>query len=209
MQWIDNAKQSSVKHVFVAYESPAKKAASSARVTSVTEAEPLPVDMASSNDVIVRCCDVILQHGFEIIFDLSLGCQGCPFVYVGRHIGCTQTKTRQSRPDAACDETLSGIQLFRTLDSCVARDLDRRDENHGSDAIKRKQQWNGHIDQSLKYAMRAYAAHWLPVVSQTCGFSAARVQYFIRDNWRACRRDMLKVINRPSYRSIPALYLFA
>lgn len=42
------------------------------------------------------------------------------------------------------------------------------------------------------------------------GSQAGPIQYdeIIKERWRACRRDMLKVINRPSYRSVLTLYLF-
>jgi hypothetical protein len=84
---------------------------------------------------------------------------------------------------------------------------DRQTQDYSSHAIKCKKQRNDQIDQYLRCAMCAFTAHWLPLV--TCEYPATEVQDIIRDSWRACRRDMLKVINRPSYRSILALYLFA
>jgi hypothetical protein len=85
MQWIDVTKQASVKHAFVAYEPRTKTAAISGCATSMIEMLPIKPPLwqtTSSVDVITQWCDTILEHGFDAIFDLSVGSHGCPFVYV-------------------------------------------------------------------------------------------------------------------------------
>ncbi|KAL5342677.1 hypothetical protein BJX70DRAFT_394511 [Aspergillus crustosus] len=63
-------------------------------------------------------------------------------------------------------------------------------------------------EQSLHGAIAAYSARWLPLASREPN-SSSYYQGVIHALWRHARRDMLRVINRPSYRSMLALFLFA
>lgn len=65
------------------------------------------------------------------------------------------------------------------------------------------------IEQYLRRAMHLFVARWLPAVLQTIPGEPVQYEDFIKDRWRASRRDMLKAINRISYRSVLALYLFS
>jgi hypothetical protein len=62
---------------------------------------------------------------------------------------------------------------------------------------------------SLHIAIRAYTAHYLPAIVQPQGDDMLEYERFIRDVWRAARREMLRVINRVSYRSVITLYIFS
>lgn len=64
------------------------------------------------------------------------------------------------------------------------------------------------IDQSLENTIAAFSARWLPVTSsdpQETEYHRTVAQSY----WRRARRDMLRVSNRPSYRSMLSLFLFA
>ncbi|KAL4876739.1 hypothetical protein BJY04DRAFT_210387 [Aspergillus karnatakaensis] len=63
-------------------------------------------------------------------------------------------------------------------------------------------------EESLRGAIAAFSARWLPLASREPNTSSY-YQSIIHGLWRQARRDMLKVINRPSYRSMLALFLFA
>ena len=63
---------------------------------------------------------------------------------------------------------------------------------------------NRQIDDSLRTTIAAYAARWLPLAKSEEESSIPTVQAL----WRHARRDMLRVINRPSYRSMLTLFLF-
>ncbi len=63
-------------------------------------------------------------------------------------------------------------------------------------------------EESLHGAIAAFAARWLPLVSREPNTSS-HYQGVINNLWRHARRDMLRVINRISYRSILSLFLFA
>ncbi|KAJ9605800.1 hypothetical protein H2200_009649 [Cladophialophora chaetospira] len=64
------------------------------------------------------------------------------------------------------------------------------------------------IDQSLRHAKRSFAARWYHLVPST-ERAGVLPEHIVREFWRKSRRDMLKVINRVSYRSALALFLFS
>lgn len=78
-----------------------------------------------------------------------------------------------------------------------------------STTAARKQERDHQIDQSLRRAMHSYAAQWLPLLEQRHTTATIPCDQITRDCWRVTRRDMLKVINRRSYRSVLTLYLFS
>ncbi|PON28964.1 hypothetical protein TGAM01_v202072 [Trichoderma gamsii] len=61
------------------------------------------------------------------------------------------------------------------------------------------------IGQSLRNTIAAFAVRWLPITSSDGLDNSHRIQTM----WRQARRDMLRIINRPSYRSMLSLFLFA
>ncbi|KAF2870223.1 hypothetical protein BDV95DRAFT_75997 [Massariosphaeria phaeospora] len=151
----------------------------------------LPSSPANSTDAfLTQLSQRIFQSGFETIFGLSIGRYGCPLVN-----------------DTTSDVCVSTTQLFNQLDVYIDEESDRKWPGDISEAPVRRQQRNGQIDKSLQCAIRAFSVQWRPLVSQK--YDALSAENIVRDCWRAARKDMLKVINRPSYRSILALYLFA
>ena len=76
--------------------------------------------------------------------------------------------------------------------------------------LRLRNQNSDEIDQSLQRATHAFASRWLPsLASGSIAADAGRLDRFIRESWRATRKDMLRVVNRVSYRSALALYLFS
>ncbi|KAJ0418650.1 hypothetical protein BJY00DRAFT_324813 [Aspergillus carlsbadensis] len=63
-------------------------------------------------------------------------------------------------------------------------------------------------DESLRNTIACFSARWLPLASRE-PTTASSYQSVIHTLWRQARRDMLRVINRPSYRSMLSLFLFA
>ncbi|PNP43644.1 hypothetical protein TGAMA5MH_04616 [Trichoderma gamsii] len=61
------------------------------------------------------------------------------------------------------------------------------------------------IERSLRNTIAAFAVRWLPITSSDGLNNSHRIQTM----WRQARRDMLRIINRPSYRSMLSLFLFA
>jgi hypothetical protein len=95
-------------------------------------------------------------------------------------------------------DILKPAQMFAELDVYLQVDP------QGSEYEK-----NDQIGRHLKCAMRGFVAQWLPLVSHAGRVPSARVNSIVLDSWRAARREMLKVLNRVSYRSVLALYLFS
>ncbi|KAF2796717.1 hypothetical protein K505DRAFT_406193 [Melanomma pulvis-pyrius CBS 109.77] len=157
------------------------------RLPESNPAEPLSSQVESAEALLTRWSDDIFHHGFETIFGLLIGRNGCPFV--------------NSPTSNAC---IPATKLFGRLDTYMDEEL-----SHGYTSEERRQQRGHQIDQSLRCAIQSFAARWLPLVSERYHLAASQVEAIIRDTWRAARKDMLKVINRASYRSILTLYLFA
>ncbi|CZR59983.1 uncharacterized protein PAC_09878 [Phialocephala subalpina] len=158
----------------------------------VLESEPRSTDATSSNaepvDVLLtRWGEQVFQHGFGTIFGHCVGRNGCPFVN-----------------DPTSHISIAPIKLFGELDACTDKQLD----SHPGSAMEQREEKNYQIEQSLHRATQTFVARWFPVVMQGTPDGPVQYQEVIRERWRESRRDMLKVINRTSYRSVLTLYLF-
>lgn len=77
-----------------------------------------------------------------------------------------------------------------------------------NESCHREKQNDQKFENSLRSTIAAFSARWLPIISPIVspGFDhLAGVQAL----WRHARRDMLRIIHRPSYRSMLSLFLFA
>lgn len=168
--------------------SPPTEAASLAPLTQCSSATSLTsLHSALAEDI----CDplfslrlkTIYEGGFETVFGSWMGKYSNPFAF-----------GEQSPSEVCVSISKTCEQLDRWIDEEYELDL-------GSPSTRRS--LSNKISNSLDLAIYAYAARWLPVVD-----SLADAQT-VRRLWRSARRDMLKVINRPSYRSMWTLLLFA
>ncbi|KAK7888427.1 hypothetical protein LTR67_008773 [Exophiala xenobiotica] len=102
--------------------------------------------------------------------------------------------------------TIGQIRLDRWMDEDWENPAAMLDHGRPADAARRERDLQ--IDQWLDHSIEAFAARWLPLTMQSAAseFSSAEV---VRALWRCAHKDMLKVINRPSYRSMLTLLLFA
>lgn len=98
--------------------------------------------------------------------------------------------------DSRADKYVSISDLCRHLDGCIVDSGNSQLVNQAEEA-----------EQSLRSTISAFAARWLPVTSQK--ESHETHCNLVQNLWRYARRDMLRVINRPSYRSMLSLFLFA
>lgn len=64
------------------------------------------------------------------------------------------------------------------------------------------------IENTLNLAIQTFSARWLPL---TCDSSAEKDSqiFLIHRLWRGLRRDLQRSLNRPCYRSVLSLYLYA
>jgi hypothetical protein len=111
--------------------------------------------------------------------------------------------------DSLYDSTLCPTQIFRKLDACLSGNLVPSPTPDAIEITDREEQINAQIDRTLIVAKHAYAAPWLLLVTSEPILPTTQVLDVVRASWRAARQEMLKAINRTSYRSILALYLFA
>ncbi|KAM0207096.1 hypothetical protein ACHAPA_004977 [Fusarium lateritium] len=95
------------------------------------------------------------------------------------------------------DKYVSISDLCRHLDGCIV-------DAGNNQLVGRCRD----IEQSLQSTISAFAARWLPVTSPVPNSSEDHCS-LVQALWRNARRDMLRVINRPSYRSMLSLFLFA
>lgn len=106
------------------------------------------------------------------------------------------------------DISMPPLKLFHDLDLYMDQQLSHSTVETVGTTIQRSERHKV-IDQCLRSALQAYTARWLPLILQReSNGQSLPYDEISRSCWRAARRDMLKVINRPSYRSVFALYLF-
>lgn len=115
----------------------------------------------------------------------------------------------RNRDVPTSDLCIPATKLFSKLDAYMDEEL----YNHNSDctpaAAGVRQQKADQVEQSLRCAIKCFTIRWLLLAPQVDHLATDQVSEIIRDSWRTARKDMLKVINRVSYRSMFTLYLFA
>ena len=82
------------------------------------------------------------------------------------------------------------------------------DVNSGQASTQEEVERERQIDRTLSQAIQTFSARWLPLTFQSPLQKAAQTQ-LIQSLWRDLRKNLLKAINRPCYRSMWSLYLFA
>ncbi|KIW84776.1 hypothetical protein Z517_00164 [Fonsecaea pedrosoi CBS 271.37] len=136
-----------------------------------------------------------LERIYESCFDNVLG------FWIGRH-ACALVA------DPKCSIIYPPGRCFSELDESIFGDWVARNRLSSVQSPSRSQQRWDQIDQSLKHAKRSYAARWFHLIPPA---ERADIlpEHIVREFWRRSRRDMLKVVNRVSYRSALTLFLFS
>ncbi|KEF56646.1 uncharacterized protein A1O9_06835 [Exophiala aquamarina CBS 119918] len=98
-------------------------------------------------------------------------------------------------------------RLFTELDAYMGEEWESSTPGHLSDLPSQQQARDYQIDQTLRRAVRAFSARWLPLIPREVS-GVGDHEEEIRQLWRASRKDMLRAINRVSYRSVITLFLF-
>jgi hypothetical protein len=115
--------------------------------------------------------------------------------------------TNSHRHNQNSEVTVAPSKPFSELDAFMDKQRDG-DSGYASAAVAQKEERNRQIVESLRRTMQLFAAQWVPAVMQDTLVGTTQHEEVFRKHWRASRRDMLKVINRTSYRSVLTLYLF-
>lgn len=118
-------------------------------------------------------------------------------------------------PDGLVEKYVSISDLCCHLDRCMAdAATGGQDRAQARDATSlQESERDGLIEQSLRNTITAFSARWLPIASSPVPFHDLSLDLdncrAVQVLWRDARRDMLRIINRPSYRSMLSLFLFA
>ncbi|CVK97093.1 uncharacterized protein FMAN_11313 [Fusarium mangiferae] len=152
-------------------------------VTAMPESASLPwcPSPITNSEEDSRWLDTLYREGFEEVFGSWMGRYACPFLF-GHNLA---------------DKYVSISDLCRHLDGCIV-------DTGDSQLVGRSRD----IEQSLQSTVSAFAARWLPVTSPEPNSDEDHCS-LAQTLWRHARRDMLRVINRPAYRSMLSLLLFA
>lgn len=134
--------------------------------------------------------DCVYESCFEQIFGFWLGRDCCPFVW-----------------DPKYEVVFAPSRLFAELDASIDQDWEARNLDDTATPLSQRLERNRQIDQSLRHAIRSFASQWLHIIPRQERLGLVHEEV-VRDLWRTSRRDMLKVINRVSYRSVLTLFLF-
>ena len=102
--------------------------------------------------------------------------------------------------DRLSHKYVSVSDLCRHLDKWMTESAVNDQNPDASEADEQDEKF----EYSLRCTIAAFSARWLPIASPEVDHCAV-----IQALWRYARRDMLRIINRPSYRSMLSLFLFA
>ncbi|KFY09072.1 hypothetical protein V491_08389, partial [Pseudogymnoascus sp. VKM F-3775] len=104
---------------------------------------------------------------------------------------------------------MSISSLCRQFDQWM-KDLEAQENDIASDQaptqaeVEKERQ----INRCLSRAIQTFSARWLPLTFQSPVDKAAQTE-LIESLWRDQRKDLIKIINWPCYRSMLSLFLFA
>ncbi|KIW72042.1 hypothetical protein, variant [Phialophora macrospora] len=121
---------------------------------------------------------------------------------------------RHSNPFAFGEQSLGEVISIRRTCSQLDRHIDEEEASSGAapgaetPRDPARDDRDLQLDQFLDHAIQSFAARWLPLTCQNPSPGPSDPDIVCR-LWRRAHNEMLKVINRPSYRSMLALLLFA
>ncbi|KIW32678.1 uncharacterized protein PV07_04207 [Cladophialophora immunda] len=123
----------------------------------------------------------------------------------------TETDYFWQRDEPTSDISVSPLKLFVDLDTFMDEQVAQSPSHLPTTVFQSLGRDEQQIDRCLRSALHAYIARWLPLFLRTesgARHSVPPLDEISRSCWRTARKDMLKAINLPSYRSVLALYLF-
>ncbi|CAH0019934.1 unnamed protein product [Clonostachys rhizophaga] len=161
----------------------------SARRTVVSPSHTLITSPSSDflSELESQWLSALYREGFEAVFGSWMGRYSNPFVF---------------GQDSFAEKYVSISDLCCQLDRWMAESSD------GQNLGQQESETDRQIQQSLRSTIASYSARWLDLTAQPAPSGCAHLDV-TQALWRDARRDMLKAINRPSYRSMISLFLFA
>ncbi|KAL7940411.1 hypothetical protein V8C42DRAFT_337574 [Trichoderma barbatum] len=157
-------------------------------VSSRLEAETHPLSNSHS-----EWLQTLYRQNFEVVFGSWMGRYSCPFLF---------------GQDDLAERYISISDLCRHLDRYMAETSKGNQGSGPEQWIQQDKRQDVLIERSLINTIAAFAVRWLPITSSDDLVGIDNLHQ-IQTMWRQARRDMLRIINRPSYRSMLSLFLFA
>ncbi|KAJ5675152.1 uncharacterized protein N7477_005086 [Penicillium maclennaniae] len=138
---------------------------------------------------------------FEAVFGSWLGNYSCPFAF-----GESGNSTT-GNPDLSLSVSISS--LCRRFDHLM-KGLEKEGENdlHLPPLNQEELTKEYQIDNTLSQAIQAFSAQWLPLTFTTTSQKIRQLP-IIQGLWRDLRKSLPRSMNRPCYRSMLSLYLYA
>ncbi|KAK6447207.1 hypothetical protein FP744_10003457 [Trichoderma asperellum] len=171
------------------------------RLESLEEALPEPASAPSDFETHplssshYEWLQTIYRQNFEVVFGSWMGRYSCPFLF--------------GQNDRA-ERYISISDLCCHLDRYMAETSKGNQVSAQEQWIQQDKKRDALIERSLRNTIAAFAVRWLPITSSDDVVGLAlNNPHQIQTMWRQARRDMLRIINRPSYRSMLSLFLFA
>ena len=156
----------------------------------------------------------IYQRHFEVLFGIWLGFSPCLDGYDLSSFRCRQSSSSCNDPTkgGTYPNTVCISQLCVALDKWIsegqgAHHYTANRSSGGRDTDPKEEQ---QINLSLVKAIHCFSARWLYLLASAAIQHTKPLCYgtLARQFWRTTRKDMLKVINQTSYRSVLTLLLF-
>ncbi|KAJ6134597.1 hypothetical protein N7523_000919 [Penicillium sp. IBT 18751x] len=138
---------------------------------------------------------------FEAVFGSWLGNYSCPFAF-----GESGNSTT-GNPDLSLSVSISS--LCRRFDHLM-KGLEKEGENdlHLPPLNQEELTKEYQIDNTLSQAIQAFSAQWLPLTFTSTTQKSQQLP-IIQGLWRDLRKSLPRSMNRPCYRSMLSLYLYA
>ncbi|CEJ93475.1 hypothetical protein VHEMI09059 [[Torrubiella] hemipterigena] len=155
----------------------------------------------SINSDVVSWIDALFANCFNSLFGFWMSVDACPLLW---NSDPKSNAKNHALEQTQLDRDIDIVLMFSTLDRCVALVTNEEQSVCSSPYTYTSPESNQIIDQSLHAAIAAFTASWFPVILD----HGLDVDNTIRELWRFTRRDTLRIINRPCYRSVLSLFLF-
>lgn len=156
----------------------------------------------------------IYQRHFEVLFGIWLGFSPCLDGYDLGSFRCRQSSSSCNDPTKRGTylNTICISQLCASLDKWISEGQGAHHyaANRSSGSRETDPKEEQQINLSLVKAIHCFSARWLYLLDNAAIQRTQPLCYdtLARQFWRTTRRDMLKVINQTSYRSVLTLLLF-
>lgn len=114
-----------------------------------------------------------------------------------------------NRNDWTSDVDITLRDLVKKLDADIEQGITARSPSLTCQSRNTGEAVDDLIEHCLEQAILAFTTRWIPQILHPSYLVGSAIERIITSSWRSARLDMLRLVNRVSYRSVLALFLFA